>query len=252
MTVPLAPVARFARFARFDSLVLVVLPVIAACGDEVLLHRLDEGQANQVLVALGDAGVTARKGRDEGDETAFEVTVRPSEASRARLLLSTRDLPRARSQGFSDLFGSAGLVPSPLEEHARYLHALSGELSRTVEALDGVIGARVHLALPVPDPLRPEARKTPRASVLVKCRSDARTRIEEQAEGLRRIVAGAAEGLEPAAVAIVIAESAPPPAPAPALERAVSRSWLAGSALALALVLGAGALRLGRKRPDDR
>ena len=244
MTVPLAPVARFAR------LVVLVLPAIAACGDEVILHRLDEGQANQVLVALGDAGVAARKGRDEGDETAFAVTVRPSEGSRARLILSTLDLPRARSAGFSDLFGSAGLVPSPLEEHARYLHALSGELSRTVEALDGVIGARVHLALPVPDPLRPEARRPPRASVLVKCRSDARARIEEQAEGLRRIVAGAAEGLEPAAVAIVIAESAPPPARLP--ERASSRSWLAGLALALALVLGAGALTLGRKRPDHR
>jgi type III secretion protein J len=216
----------------------------------VLLHRLDEGQANQVLVALGDAGVTARKGRDDGDEAAFEVAVRQSDASRARSVLSALDLPRARSPGFSDLFGSPGLVPSPLEEHARYLHALSGELSRTVEAFDGVIGARVHLALPVPDPLRPEARRTPRASVLVKCRPDDRARIEEQADGLRRIVAGAAEGLEPAAVAIVVAESAPPPARLP--ERAVSRSWLAGSALALAVLLGAGALSLGRKRPDDR
>jgi len=231
-------------------LAILLLPGISACGEEVLLHRLEEAQANQVLVALGDAGVTARKDRDTGDETAFQVAVRPSEASRARSVLSARDLPRARSPGFSDLFGSAGLVPSPLEEHARYLHALSGELSRTVEAFDGVIGARVHLALPVPDPLRPEARRTPHASVLVKCRPDARSRIEEQAEGLRRIVAGAAEGLEPPAVAIVIAESAPPPARPP--ERAVSRSWLAGSALALAVVLGAGALSLGRKRPDDR
>lgn len=236
--------------APIGLLALAVLPWMSACGEEVLLHRLDEGQANQVLVALGDAGVTARKGRDDGDETAFEVAVRPSEASRARSVLAVRDLPRARSPGFSDLFGSAGLVPSPLEEHARYLHALSGELSRTVEAFDGVIGARVHLALPVQDPLRPEARKTPRASVLVKCRPDARARIEEQADGLRRIVAGAAEGLEPGAVAIVVAESAPPPARPP--ERAASRSWLAGSALAFAVLLGAGALFLGRRRPDDR
>jgi type III secretion protein J len=235
---------------RRAFLVLLALPVVAACGDEVLLHRLDEAQANQVLVALGDAGVSARKARDDGEETAFQVAVRPSEASRARSILSARDLPRSRSPGFSDLFGSAGLVPSPLEEHARYLHALSGELARTVEALDGVIGARVHLALPVPDPLRPEERKAPRASVLVRCQPEARTRVEAQADGLRRIVAGAAEGLEPAAVAIVVAESVPPPSRPP--ERAPSRSWLAGSALALALVLGAGALALGRRRPDDR
>jgi type III secretion protein J len=235
---------------RRAAVALLSLPVISACGEEVLLHRLDEGQANQVLVALGEAGVAARKARDDGDEAAFAVTVRPSEASRARSILSTRDLPRTRSPGFSELFGSAGLVPSPLEEHARYLHALSGELARTVEALDGVVGARVHLALPVPDPLRPEARRTPRASVLVKCRPDARIRIEEQSEGLRRIVAGAAEGLEPGAVALVVAESAAPPA-GPA-ERPVSRPWLAGSAMALAVILGAGALSLGRRRTDGR
>ena len=230
-------------------LALALLSSLSACGDDVLLHRLDEGQANQVLVALGDAGIAARKARD-GDETTFEVAVRPSEAARARGILSARDLPRTRAPGFSDLFGSAGLVPSPLEENARYLHALSGELSRTVEALDGVVAARVHLALPFPDPLRPEARRPPRASVLVKCGPGARGRLEEQADGLRRIVAGAAEGLEPSSVAVVVTESAPP-APRPP-DRPASRSWLAGSALALAVVLGAGALWLGRKRMDSR
>jgi type III secretion protein J len=119
-----------------------------------------------------------------------------------------------------------------------------------VEALDGVVGARVHLALPVPDPLRPEARRSPRASVLVKCRPGTRAAVEEQAEGLRRVVAGAADGLEPAAVAVVVAESAPPPTRLP--DRAGSRTWLAGSALALAVGLGAGALALGRRRMDSR
>lgn len=228
---------------------LAVLAATSACGDEVLLHRLDEGQANQVLVALGDAGVTARKARDAGDETSFEVAVRHVEAARARGVLSARDLPRARAPGFADLFGSAGLVPSPLEEHARYLHALSGELSRTVEALDGVVSARVHLALPVPDPLRPDARRTPRASVLVKCAPGARGRLEEQSDGLRRLVSGAAEGLEPGGVAVVVAEAAPPPPLPPG--RPVSRAWLAGSALALAVILGASALTLGRRRADD-
>jgi type III secretion protein J len=229
-------------------LALAFLALASACGDEVLLHRLDEGQANQVLVALGDAGVSARKSRDAGDEATFEVTVRQVEAARARGVLSARELPRVRAPGFGDLFGSAGLVPSPLEEHARYLHALSGELSRTVEALEGVVSARVHLALPVPDPLRPEARRAPRASVLVKCAPGARGRLEEQADGLRRLVSGAAEGLEPAAVAVVISESAPPPPRPP--ERLASRTWLAGSALALAVIFGAGALTMGRRKAD--
>ena len=228
---------------------LCFLPVLAACGDEVLLHRLDEPQANQVLVALAEAGLQARKEPEGSDDGTFTVSVRPAEAGVARSLLAARDLPRARSPGFSELFGSPGLVPTPLEEQARYLHALSGELARTLEALDGVVGARVHLALPVPDPLRPDARRTPRAAILLKCRPDARGRLEEQADGLRRMVAGAADGLDPASVAVVVAEaSASPPARVQAPR--VSRTWLAGSALALAVVLGAGALSMGRRRKD--
>ena len=229
---------------------LALLPFLAACGDEVLLHRLDEPQANQVLVALADAGLPARKERERSDDGTFTVTVRPPEASAARSLLSARDLPRARSPGFSELFGSPGLVPTPLEEHARYLHALSGELARTLEAIDGVVGARVHLAWPVPDPLRPDARRTPRASILIKCRPDARNRMEGQADGLRRMVAGAADGLDPASVAVLVVETgALPPARSPAPR--VSRTWVAGSALALAVALGAGAISLGRRRREE-
>jgi type III secretion protein J len=231
------------------ALLLCLLPVLAACGDEVLLHRLDEPQANQVLVALGEAGLQARKEREGSDDGTFTVSVRPAEAGVARSLLSARDLPRTRSPGFSELFGSPGLVPTPLEEQARYLHALSGELARTLESLDGVVGARVHLALPVPDPLRPDARRTPRASILVKCRADARGRLEEQVDGLRRMVAGAADGLDPASVAVVVAETAPSP-PARVHAPGNSRTWLAGSALVLAVVLGAGALSMGRRRRD--
>jgi type III secretion protein J len=227
---------------------LAILPLLAACGDEILLHRLDEPQANQVLVALADAGLPARKEREGGDEASFSVTVPPADAAAARLVLSTRDLPRPRSPGFAELFGSPGLVPTPLEEQARYLHALAGELARTVESLDGVVGARVHLALPAPDPLHPDARRAPRASLLVKCRPGARERLEAQSEGLRRMVAGAADGLDPASVSVLVAE-APGPAATAARPRSV-RAWVAGIGLALAVALGAGAISLGRKKEE--
>jgi type III secretion protein J len=228
---------------------IALLPLLAACGDEVLLHRLDEPQANQVIVALGEGGVRARMAREDGDEGGFAVSVHPTDAPAARGLLSARDLPRARAPGFAELFGSPGLVPTPAEEHARYLHALSGELGRTLESLDGVLAARVHLALPAADPLRPDARRSPRASVLVRCRPDARAPLEAQADGIRRIVAGAAEGLEPASVAVMVVEAAARPAPAVGEGRS-SRAWIAGSAIALAVVLGAGALSVGRHRAD--
>ncbi len=226
---------------------IALLLLASGCADEVLLHRLDETQANQVLVALRDAGIPARKER-EGDEAGhFAVSVRAAEAEVALGALSARELPRTRAQGFSELFGSAGLVPTPLEEQARYLHALSGELSRTLESLDGVVAARVHLALPAPDPLRPDARRTPRASVLVKCRPDARARIESRAAELARMVSGSADGLEPAQVSVLVAEAASPPA-VRASGAGGRRGWIAGGAAGLSLLLLVGALLAGRRR----
>ena len=220
---------------------------LAGCGDEAILRRLDERQANQVLVALGDSGVAARKEPDGREEGSFAVTVRGSQANEALGLLASRDLPRPRAPGFSELFGSPGLVPTPLEEQARFLHAVSGELSRTLEGLDGVLAARVHLALPAPDPLRPEARRSPRASVLLRCRPGARARLEAQAEGLRRMVAGAADGLEPMSVALLVSEAETAP-PTGARDGHRRRAALALAALLLATLLGAVAVAVGRRR----
>ena len=218
----------------------------AGCGDEVLLHRLDEPQANQVLVALGEAGIPARTSRGEGDDGGFAVAVAGADAARARGVLASRDLPRPRAPGFGELFGSPGLVPTPIEEHVRYLHALSGELSRSIEAIDGVASARVHVALPVPEPLRPEARRAPRASVLVKCRTGSRARVEAEADGIRRLVAGAADGLDAAEVAVVVADG--PASPPRATAGGAPRAWLAGGALLVATALGAVAVVAGRRR----
>jgi type III secretion protein J len=98
------------------------------------------------------------------------------------------------------------------------LHALGGELARSVESIDGVVEARVHLGLPQPDPLRPGDRGSPRAGVLVKCRGPACGPVRALEPGIRSIVAGAVDGLDVSAVSVVFAEAAesPPPAPDPA------------------------------------
>lgn len=225
------------------------LLLLVACGDEALLHGLDESQANQVLVALGDAGLRARASREEGTEAALAVSVPQAEAALARRVLSARDLPRTRAPGFSELFGKPALVPTPVEERARYLLALQGELSRTLETLDGVVAARVHLALPVPDPLRPGPPRPPRAAVLLRCRASSCARLDGLSQGLRQLVAGAAEGLEPSAVSVVVAEAAAEPA-APAPESRPSR-WLLGLA-AGALAAAAGVVAFGSIRSSRR
>ena len=224
------------------------LVALVACAEEEILHGVDEAQANRVLVALAETGVQGRTRREEAEGAGWTVAVATSDVGQARRLLAERALPRSRSPGFADVFGKGSLVPTPVEERALYHHALAGELSRSLETLDGVVEARVHLALPAPDPLRPEASRPPRAAVLMKVRPEARARLEALESGVRSLVAGAAEGLEPASVSVVVAEATAAPAP---VARRRRPSWpllgLSATAAAAGLALGGLALR-GRIR----
>ena len=179
-------------------LACLALLALTACGREEILHGLEESQANRVLVALDEGGMRAEKRREEGSEGTWRVEVAGSDASRAQRLLAERELPRPRPPGFGEIFGKGSVVPTPAEERALYLHALSGELARSVEAIDGVVEARVHLALPPADSLRPEPATTPRAAVLVKVRPAARARLEPLAPGIQSLVAGAVAETAPA------------------------------------------------------
>jgi type III secretion protein J len=216
------------------------------CGTEEVVHGLDERQANEVVVALDEAGLRAGKRREDGDG-GWAVAVPAGAAGQAQRVLSERELPRQRPPGFGEVFGKGSMVPTAVEERALYLHALAGELARSVEAIDGVVEARVHLALPPADPLRAAPAPPPRAAVLVKCRRAGRAALDPLAPGIQALVAGAVEGLDPAAVSVVMAEaqpSTPPPPRAPGVPlRTVVLGSLAAAAAALALVLalaGAG------------
>jgi type III secretion protein J len=216
---------------------LLALISLAACGREAILHGLDEVRANQVIVALDEGGVAARKERDDAAEGSWRVEVPSGDSAAARRLLAERELPRRTPPGFGDVFGKGSVVPTPSEERALYLHALSGELARSVEAIDGVVEARVHLALPPPDALRSEPAAPPRAAVLVKARTGARPRVESLVPGIRSLVAGAVPALDASAVAVVVAEMTPSthrPEPSPRRRRTlllVAALTLAGVAL---------------------
>jgi len=235
------------RPALRRPLLALLAAALAGCGEEPLLHDLPEREANAVLVALDEAGIGATKLRQEGAEGGWTVSVPAGEAGRAHRLLSARELPRASPPGLGEVFGQGSAVPTPVEEHARWLHALSGELARSVEALDGVVEARVHLGLPADDPLRPGARAAPRAAVLVKCRPAACPALRAMEGGLRSLVAGAADGLSPDAVAVVVASAAEAPEQPPARRRPAAARWLAALAALGAASLGLLAWRERRR-----
>jgi type III secretion protein J len=139
---------------------------------------------------------------------------------------------------------------------------MAGDLQKTLEAVDGILVARVHLNIQGPDPLKDSSPHRSSASVLVEHRG---ATPPLAADAIQRLVAGGVAGLTPADVAVVMVAR---PSPAPPGDAqlshvgpfAVSKS----SVKPLAMVLGGlfvlvGALavaalflymRLGRARAE--
>jgi len=82
-----------------------------------------------------------------------------------RLRLASQGLPKGSVVGF-ELMENQKLGTSQFLEQVNYQRALEGELTRSIQSLSAVQGARVHLAIPRPSVFTRE-QKNPSASVLV-------------------------------------------------------------------------------------
>lgn len=162
---------------------------------------LDESDANRVIAALERNGVAADKKPDSDEEGRFSIEVGRGDASFAISVMTREELPPRRSPGLLDTIGKNSLVPGRGDEQAKLTAGIAGELQRTLIALDGVIDARVHLALPRRDPLEALANTAaPTAAVLLKYRSET---PPLSADEISRLVSGAVPGLTPANVTVV-------------------------------------------------
>ena len=181
-------------------LVLACVLTLVACSVPVA-SGLDESDANRIVLALDRANVDATKESDPNVEGKFRVTVVRDEAGRALTLMRDEELPRPRSPGVLDAMDKGALVPGQAAEHAQFVAGLAGDLQRTLEGVDGVLSARVHLNVPAVDPLRdaPPAKTT--ASVLLEHRGSTPPLASD---AVQRLVAGGVPGLAPADVTVVL------------------------------------------------
>jgi type III secretion protein J len=199
---------------RLRPLLIAFVWFVLGCS-AAIQHGLDEAAANEVVVALGRAGIAASKSR--ADDGAYAVNVAAADTLAAMELLRSLGLPRGRPVGFQEMYKSAGLLPTLTEERARYTEALAGEIAATLERIDGVLAARVHLVLPEPDPLAVDGkpRVPAQAAVLLKLRSGPPAPVAET--DVQKLVAGSVPGLLPAAVSVVVTTPAAPGGTPPAL-----------------------------------
>ncbi len=171
------------------------------CACSTTLERgLSEPQADEVVVALGARGIGASKDADRGGD-GFSVIVLESDVASALAVLREEGLPRAAASGLAETYAEASLIPTAGEERARMAAALGADLARTIESLDGVHDARVHVGLPDPSVVpMDEAGPVAVASVLV--RTEPAETVDQAA--VRALVAGAVPGLAPAHVTVVM------------------------------------------------
>ena len=201
--------------ARFPLLALIGLVLAGAGCSARVQHGLDERQANEIQTVLMERGFRAHKVVEDGRPPTWAVEVEPSDAADAVRVLAELGLPRSRPAGIRELL-KPGLVPDPVEQHALLLEAQSGELARTLEAVDGVLSARVHLVRPAATRAGVPGAPT-KAAVYLRARPAAALHLRAMQEELRALVAGSVEGLEPGAVTLVVSEvvSAVPPRAGP-------------------------------------
>lgn len=142
-----------------------------------------------MLAVLLSNGIDARK---VGLGDTLELQTARRDLPKAIALLSERGYPREEFQSLGDVFKREGFVSSPLEERARLLYALSQELSQTLSTIDGVVTARVHLAIPEQRVLSDEIKPSS-ASIFVKYKPG--SAVAEQSALIKALVVNSIEGL---------------------------------------------------------
>jgi len=221
--------------------------LLTGCSRTDLYSKLTEGQANDMIAVLQSANISATK-QDNG-EAGWSLSTSQGDFARAIAVLHAQGYPREDFATLGTVFKKEGFVSSPTEERARLNYGMSQELAHTISDIDGVVQARVHLALPQNDPMS-DQKQPSSASVFIKYRPG--TNIEGQIGKIKALVVNSVEGLGYDNVSVETFPAEPPPGIAANGSDSVIAANLTYLAvpvvLILALVLGYPGLRRWQQR----
>ena len=191
---------------RISTVIICAALFLAGCDKETTLHSgLEEQQANLVMAALLDAGISCSKA--PGEEGTWNVMVSEPKFADAVNLLEQKGLPRRSHMGIGEVFKKTGMISSPSEERIRFMDALAQDLSRTISMIDGVVDARVHVVLPENDPFARNAMPSS-AAVAIRSRWDAD--ITDIVPSVKGLVKNAIEDLKYEKIMVTIFRDSPP------------------------------------------
>lgn len=127
----------------------------------LLMGNLSDSDMAQVVQGLQSANIPY-----ELSNNGSNILVPADQLHSARLKMASQGLPENHDAGFEMIQGEQGFGVSQFIQNARYHHALEVELARTINSLQPVKAARVHLALPKQSVFVRDSQK-PSASVLL-------------------------------------------------------------------------------------
>ncbi len=132
---------------RYSGVALLfVLHLFAGCSTDIITG-IDEAEANQLLVVLSENNIRANKVSVETEQgVLWNVRVRRRDFLKALQILSENNLPEEKTEGVVEIFGKKSFLPTQTAERVLEEYSRNAELSKTLEQIQGVVKARVHIA----------------------------------------------------------------------------------------------------------
>ena len=197
----LSALDRSQRMRLGAGIALLVVAAVAAMvmgrqpDYKVLFSNLSDKDGGAIVAQLSQMNVPYKHADGGG-----AILIPAERVHDVRLRLATQGLPRGSVTGF-ELMETNRFGMTQFQERRNFQRGLEGELTRSIQALSSVQGARVHLALPNQNGFFREQQK-PSASVLVSLHP---WRILDRAQlaGIVHLVASSVPELAPSAVSVL-------------------------------------------------
>lgn len=153
----------------------------------------------------GDAGAVAQHLKEQSIDYQVQadgtILVPRSQVFDTRIDVASKGLLQESTVGYELFDTTSALGMTEFNQKVTYQRALEGELARTIEALDAVALARVHITLPE-DALFKDQQKEPTAAITLKL--EPRQKLsDEQVSAIKGLASSSVQGLKPKDVVIV-------------------------------------------------
>lgn len=197
----------FASFTAAQKLISTLAVLGLLLGGYMFLTWASKPSYAPLFTDLAPADASAIVDQLNSAGTPYKLTnggatilVPQAQVYDTRIAMSGKGLaPSAGSSGWG-LLDKQGVTTSKFQQQVAYRRALEGELAATVQGIDGVSAAVVHLALPEKGVFTKETEEA-KASVLVDT-TPGRDLTSAQVQAIVNLVASAVEGMDPDGVTV--------------------------------------------------